>query len=80
MSAKTYEPGDIVVVTTTDVEFGKVRVPAVVRFKHDIVNVYEVNAFLDVGPRPGVNKPRWWTVSAAEIECSVGKAYVEATW
>ena len=85
----TYEPGDIVIVNCGDAQFGQVRVPGIVRYRHEGVEqtgapegYYAVALVIPAGPEQqyiadGIHSSKQWDLRPDEIEGKVGKVAVE---
>lgn len=75
----SYQSNEIVLIDTIDPLYGRVRLPALVRYEHpEHPGYYEVNAVLPCGGHAvGPRELLWWTVRADEIVQSLGLAVVE---
>ena len=74
-----YEKGDIIIVNTSDAIYGKVRVPAVVRYYCTFNNIFECYVFLCDGERIPIHGryTHQWPIREDEIECKIGEVTLE---
>jgi len=71
-----YQTGDIVLISTVDAVYGKVEVPAVVRYYCEHHGSYEVNALVCAGDGCA-SGASWWTVRPHEIDRYLARAFVQ---
>lgn len=65
----------IVILDTTDIVFGKLRVPAIIRYYDEINDAYEVNVLTPTnGSCATMSDLHWWTVRRHEIAEVIGMA------
>lgn len=68
----------IVILKTEDSFYGKVEVPAIVKYWDEENEAYEMNVYFPTYGRGAVQKHiGWWVVSPDEIDRVIGTARVE---
>lgn len=77
--AHKYQTNEIVIIETTDAQYGRIRMPAIIRFEHpDHPGYYEINAVIPTGgDAAGPRDMAHWTIREEEIAQSLGIAVVE---
>jgi len=74
-----YQTNEIVIIDTSDALYGRIRMPAVIRFEHENhPDIYEINALIPTGAdAAGPRDMAWWTNREEEIAQSWGMAVIE---